>query len=483
MHILSPRRIAASTLTLFLLTAIAAFAPAAASANIIVGFESNGEFANPDRTPDQQAVSLDKVVAEGATLIRVNVSWADIANGCKGQTLPSLTDNTNACYNWAVYDSLVKLAQERGIKLLFSVTKAPDWLQPVKPSLTAEQKPYYIGTTPAQFTRTLQFYPAFITAIATRYNASSSIGNVSLWTIWSEPNSKTFWLPQVGATAKSAPLRYAQLYALSAKALKAANPSATVAPGPTGPNSTPNKPIPYIKAFQKAVTPLLPGMTITAKRRYLGAWAHNPYPVNYSPALGSPKLKGHAFLSPDSLGMPDTKALLALLDSAPITRGLKVWATEFGWQTTMGSTDSISTALQARYIPEAFDWLDRTGRFTIGISYVLTDPANFLDFQSGTYTAAGKPKPSFFAFQRMISTDATSVKRGGYVNIWAKANVKPTKTAVQYSVNGFSGWKTFIAPRRADGSVRIKLRMMRTLYFATYDGATRGPKRAVIVKS
>jgi hypothetical protein len=487
MSLLSLRRTAALATALLTLTgiaALAAIAPSPASANIIVGFEANGELANPERTPEEQSAALDKVQAAGATLIRINVSWKNVAENCVGQTLPALTDNTNPCYKWSVYDSLISQANQRGIQVLVSVTQPPSWLQPAKPSsYTADQRAAYLGTTSAQWLRTIQFYPAFMSAIATRYDVTSELGTVKLWTIWSEPNSNTFWTPQATTGPAATALRYAQLYVASAKAIKAANPAATVAPGPTGPNST-NKPVPFIKAFQKAVTPRLPGATISAKRRYLGAWAHNPYPVSYSPSLGSAKLKGHAYLSPDALGMPDVPALVTLLDSAPITRGLKVWATEFGWQTnTADMGNSVSYANQAKWIPEAFDWLDRTNRVTIGVSYVLTDPIAVGDFQSGVYNNAGAPKASFYAFQRMISTDITTARRGGYVNIWAKANVNPKKTAIQYSANGFSGWRTLPAPRRADGSVRKRLRLIKTLCFRTSDGTTTfGPKRCVLVK-
>jgi len=198
---------------------------------------------------------------------------------------------------------------------------------------------------------------------------------------------------------------------------------------------------------------------------------------------------GRSCPDPNSVGLADTKRLIALLDSQPITKGLKVWATEFGWETNPPDKGSqaISTAKQALWIPEAFDYLERTKRVTVGISYVLTDPDALYDFQSGTYTSSGKKKPSFFAFQRMISSDVMSVKRGGAVNLWAKSNINHTKTVLQYSANGKYGWRTLPSKRAADGSIRRVLRMTKTLCFATYDGVmtedgtVRGPSRCVKV--
>lgn len=479
-------------LTLLLLTAVAAFAPATSSANIIVGFESNGELANNGTTPEQQASALDKVRDEGATLIRVNISWNFIARGCDGQTTASLRDSANPCYDWAQYDSLVSLARARNIQLLASVTRVPDWVHKVKPAIADEKKPFYVGSNGTQFNRTVAEYSAFSTAIATRYNAFSPYGNIKLWTIWSEPNSWTFWQPMSQRPTKAqlriVPIWYAQMYASAAYAIKVANPTAVIAAGPTGPNSS-IKPVPFIKAFQKAVLPKLPGKTISQKRRYLGAFAHNPYPFVYAPT-GNPAYKGRSFPSPDALGIADTQRLFALLDSAPITRGLKVWATEFGWETNPPDHTShlgVKLANQAKWIPEGFDVLDRTGRVTLGIQYGLTDSSDMFDFQSGTLTNAGAKKPSYAAFQRMISTDVSTAKRGTFVNIWAKSNINPTKTAIQYSANGMTGWKTLPAPRRADGSVRKKFKLAKTICFATFDGVlnnatVRGPKRCVIVK-
>ncbi|MBC7460699.1 MAG: hypothetical protein H7287_04995, partial [Thermoleophilia bacterium] len=188
MRSLSLRRSAALALTLFLLTAVAAFAPASSSANIIVGFEPNGELANNGTTPEQQVVALDKMRDEGATLIRVNISWNFIARGCAGQPTAALTDNANPCYDWTQYDSLFSLARDRNIQVLASVTRMPDWVQPVKPAgMDEAKKPFFVGSTTGAFNHTVTEYTAFSTAIATRYNAFSPYNNIKLWTVWSGP--------------------------------------------------------------------------------------------------------------------------------------------------------------------------------------------------------------------------------------------------------------------------------------------------------
>ncbi|MCW2972590.1 MAG: hypothetical protein JWN72_863 [Thermoleophilia bacterium] len=451
---------------------------------IIMGVEANGELANPGVTPQQQLAGFNRLTAQGVGLLRVNVSWKAIASGCGDQSVSAQRNPDNACYDWRVYDNVVRLAAERQVKLLFSVSHAPFWLQ-------HSVSDAFVGRSSAQWSRTVAYYPAFMAAIATRYGAGSEYGAVNLWTIWNEPNSVTFWQPLGNKTEMAlAPTRYAILYAAGAKAVKAANRAAVVAPGPTGPNSKPIKPVTFIKAFQKVVPRYLPGRTITQKRYYLGAWAHNPYPWVFAPS-GSPSLGYRSYGHPEALGMAETDELLRLLDSAPITRGINVWATEFGWETVPPETRElgVSLGLQARYIPEAYDLLDRMRRVTIGVAYVLTDPPNDTvsgsDFQSGTFFNSGVAKPSFYAYQRMISTNATSARRGAVISVYAKANTEPHATRINYSVDGVH-WRllplTGTNRRRVDGSIRASVRVTRTLRFATWDGVKRGPSRTVVVR-
>src|SRR4029077_19365779 len=114
-------------------------------------------------------------------------------------------------------------------------------------------------------------------------------------------NSRSFWQP----FGKAMPTQYADLYASAAKELKATNPSALVAPGPTGPNSTGMKPIDFIKAVQ----PLL-----AARHAPVDAWAHNPYPGG---GAKSPRAK---FFKAPSVGIGNLPDLITQLDKSPVTR-------------------------------------------------------------------------------------------------------------------------------------------------------------------
>ncbi|MCW2961159.1 MAG: hypothetical protein JWM90_1546 [Thermoleophilia bacterium] len=470
------RRLLATLALTLSLTALVAL-PQGASATMLVGVEANGELVNSNLSPAQQAAAFDKLQIQGARIVRANVQWRDIAAGCAGQSAVQLGDNANPCYSWSVIDNFVTEARNRNIQVVMSVSGAPQWLH-------GSNIPAFVGSTSAQWANMVAHYPAFMFAIATRYNRTSAIGTVRYWTIWNEPNSKTFWSPQFSpAQIKLAPTRYAILYGKAAPAVKRANSTAVVAPGPTGPNSTPWKPRTYIQLMQVLLPKYLPGRTIAQKRVYLGAWAHNPY-VSIVPPTGNPRRGNRTFANPNSIGMAETPSLVRLLDSKPITRGLKIWATEFGYETNPPDKFfGVSYLNQARWLPESFDVLDRTGRVSIGIWYGMTDPTNLNDFQSGVYDATGKAKPSLGAFQRMISTNASVVRRGASVQVFAKANVDPLKTRIIYSANGRTWTLLPLRGRRADGSIRVNVRMVRKLYFAAWDGTTRGPARIVAVRN
>ena len=456
-----------------MLTTLAAFgallSPASALA-LQVGAEANGELINSDRTPALQAAALDKMQAQGVQVVRINMGWNEIAANCGTQSAAQLTDPDNGCYTWGVLDSLVTLAADRNIKVLMSTSRAPGWLQ-------KSSDPYQLGRTPAAFNRTVAFYASFIQAAGSRYAPGSAHGTIPYWTIWNEPNSNTFFKPAPNAA------RYALMYAKAAMALKKVYPAAQVAPGPTGPNST-IKPVPYIKAFQASVVKFLPR---AGAKKYINAWAHNPYPNNMAPTgYASGKSKGMSYGKSDSLGMADTPRLIKLLDSKPITRGVPIWGTEFGYETPPENRKglTVSTLVQAQYLAESFDFLTSLKRVAIGVQYGLSDNADIVDWQSGTFTAAGLAKPAFYMYQRMISSPASSVRRGTRVRVWGRSNISPRTGQLVYRTTSPLStvpctmaakaycWKAVPGARKAaDGSWSTSFRVTtKETYFAIYDG-------------
>lgn len=472
--------------------------PMSANATL-VGMESNRELVNTTQTAQDQADALQKMKDQGVQVVRANYRWYEVAASCAGQTPEQLQVHTNPCYNWSRLDSLVQAANARGIKVLLSLTQNPSWLQPNVPAgINAySEAMYFMGTSSADFNRTVAHYAAFYRAAASRYRPGTGYGVVNYWTIHNEPNSKRYW------GAKPDANRYALLYARAAVAVKQGWSGAKVAPGPTGPTGGGGgmKPIPFMKGFQRSVVKFLPG-SMAKKRTYINAWALNPYPG----ATTQPSVYQKNVLHKDSITMGTIDRAFKVLDSAPITKNAKLWATEFGWETAPERITVTTFERQAQFIAEAFDWLDskrlgRQGRVELGISYGLSDPPDLPDWQSGTFTNDGRPKKSFAMFQRMISVPQGGltgrVKANTKLRVWGRSNVNPRGTVLSYRIVGkrcdarasISGFCKIKGQRSVAGTPGAKygfVTIMRgqRIDFATYDtvAKTYGPMRRITAR-
>lgn len=458
-----------------LFTALLTTAAGAQGATMI-GMESNRELVNSTQTPELQAQALDLMKEQGVQVVRANYRWYDAANACGTQSAKALENPNNPCYNWSRLDGIVKQANDRGMQVLISVQQNPGWLHPGKDVM-------YMGSGKVEWARTVQHYVAFHKAMATRYKQGSSNGFIRFYTVHNEPATQRYWQPRPNVAL------YAELYGKTAVAIKTASPSSLVAPGPTGPRGDRLgiKPLKFLRGFQANVGKWLPG-GVANKRRYINAWAHNPYPgFNTQPS----KLAGAA-PEADVVTMGTIDRLFKQLDKSPLTRRANVWATEYGWETNGPFSTSLNR--QQIFIPEAFDWLDSKRRVTIGISYNMTDPpaADIGDWTSGTITNGGIKKPSFKMFQRMISVPAaglsSKVKRGTVVKVWGRSNVNPAKGRLAYKEAGSSRW-FFIPGQRKDANkgIRASFKVNKNVQFAVWDptgGATGtyGPARAVAAR-
>jgi hypothetical protein len=475
--------------------ATALLAPTSAHATL-VGMESNRELVNTTQSAQDQDDALQKMQDQGVQVVRANWRWYEVAGACGGQSPNQLSKHTNSCYDWSRLDTLVKGAGKHRMKVLLSLTQNPAWLQPNVPAniRNFSDPVYYMGSSSRDFNRTVTHYAAFYKAAASRYRPGTGKGVVHFWTIHNEPNSDFYW------GAKPNPARYAMLYARAAVAVKQGWGGAKVAPGPTGPSGGNGgmKPIPFIKVFQRSVVKYLPG-SMAKKRRYINAWALNPYPgTTTQPSVYNPRV-----LHKDSITMGAIDRAFKALDAAPITKNTKLWATEFGWQTAPERDLATSFDKQAQFIAESFDWLSsKRNRVELGINYGLSDPEDVEnDWQSGTFTNDGRPKKSFAMFQRMISVPqgglSGRVRANTKLRVWGRANVNPRGTVISYRILGgkcdkraaVSGYCKVKGQRAVPGTSGAKygyvtVRRGQRLEFATYDKVAKvyGPVRRITVR-
>lgn len=120
-------------------------------------------------------------------------------------------------YEFAGLDAIVLAAAERGIRIFPFVYGTPAWIagDPMRPPL---------GSAGAR-----RAWSAFLRRLVDRYGPAGSIweghGNrepIHAWQVWNEPNFRLFWHPH------TSPAVYARLLALSAVAIRAADPRARI---------------------------------------------------------------------------------------------------------------------------------------------------------------------------------------------------------------------------------------------------------------
>ncbi|OQB28862.1 MAG: Spore germination protein YaaH [Chloroflexi bacterium ADurb.Bin180] len=134
------------------------------------------------------------------------------------QQVEWLTYNTaEGQYNFGPLYPIVDAANARGIKLLFSVVKAPRWARPPEDSMEGppSKDKYYL-------------YGDFLRALATEFK-----GRVHAYEIWNEQNFDREW----GGCGKLSAADYVALLKVAYKAIKEADPAAIVvsgAPTPVG---------------------------------------------------------------------------------------------------------------------------------------------------------------------------------------------------------------------------------------------------------
>lgn len=441
---------------LTILFGLIAILPASASAApLTVGVQSDNMLLGDPATREAE---LDRIAGTGATVVRVTLGWrfvASNAGACKTASLAELYSQYSACYNWGMYDHLVSEARKRRLLIVFSVFQVPDWV--------LGKGWAFVGGPERTFRRVVvPKWAAFAQAAATRYNARSPYGHVRRWTVGNEPNSAYFWQPM----NRNAPKRYATLFRAVAPAIRAGNRRAIIAAGPTGPRST-MKPTRWLSIA-------LPAMQRNGSGRWLSAWAHNSYPRG----ARSPRvLKTNA----PSIDVTNMQTLYSMLDRYRATRKKKVWVLEFAYQTNPPDRIfGVSWRNQATYLAEGFD-MHNDGRTQMVVWYVLRDPGDPVDWQSGLWDVRGRSKPALAMFQRPVAMNTTRIRRGQTVQLFGMSLLRPGRQTLKYSYTG-RRWKTVPRQKRSGATVRATFRPKRSVRVRVVDPRGAGPYRVVRVR-
>jgi hypothetical protein len=330
--------------------------------------------------------------ALGVTRQRVNLQWA--------YTMPEVQFNARnkpaaVNYDFSRYDALIDKSAQHGVRVHVSLTgPAPRWANARR--LVPKRAWYKPNATE---------FGKFAALAAAHFK-----GRVDRYSIWNEPNYKT-WLGPLS----SGPALYRQLYVKGYAAIKAADPAAKVLIGETAPFSK--------RGFSTSPLAFLRGVTCVNKK-YKRArscpklkadgYAHHPYDFGHSPSYQYPGADNVTIGTLSRL----TKALDKLSRAGVLRKTgggkMPLYLTEYGYFAS--GHRALSKKLRSRYLKQAYSIALKNSRVKSQLQYLLVSPprsarASFFDL--GLVTTSGKRNVGYTALQSWYRSNRGKVKRPG----------------------------------------------------------------------
>ena len=301
-------------------------------------------------------------------VLRVQLWWKDVA-----RTRPAApADHEDPAYDWSAYDAVALRADALGIELLVTIVGTPGWANGRR-----------AWNLPPSDYGSLR---AFAQAAAKRYDGTVR-PRVRMWTAWNEPNWGYFLRPpswRRGQYTRAIAHVYSRICNAIVRGVHAGQPQAgeKVACGVTAPRA--------------GVPPLAFLRAIKAAGARFDVYAHHPHPARQSSPPGA---------------RPQTNNWIALGNIDVLQRELRrlygwrmrLWLTEYGYQTKPPDTYGISVRTQSRYLKEAYAIAKRNPKIDLLVWFLLRDEREISRWQSGLMfdgsVRAGQRKPSFSRFR------------------------------------------------------------------------------------
>ena len=415
------------------LACLLAPSPASARTSQFTIFQATREMRSDD--PALRARTFDEIQAFGVHWLRVNLYWQDVAPDADARRAPAFDARDPAAYPpgaWTRYDRIVTEARARGIRLLLTVTgPVPRWA-------TRGGHDHVTRPSPARFRR-------FVTAVARRYGSQ-----VSLWSVWNEPNHPDFLAPQYTGHGRkrhpASPGIYRGLYRAAKRGLRdAGRRSARVLMGETAPRG--NSHVVFPLAFLRGAL----GLNRHYHRRTgihrldVDGWAHHPYTTPAGPWFVSRRRDDVTIGSLSRL----TRALDRAARAHVIRRGVGVYLTEFGVQSRPDPYNGVSQTTQAEFRSIGEEIAYRNPRVRAFSQYLMRDDLprtgvsrteRFGGFESGLRFSGGRTKLAYRGFR--LPMTAIRHGRSRSVRLWGL--VRPahgaTRVTIQYRAGRHGHW-------------------------------------------
>jgi hypothetical protein len=341
----------------------------------------------------------------GVTRMRVNLLWAF--------TMPESQYNARRKpatinYNFAGYDAMIDRAAQNGVRVHLSLTgPAPRWAN----ARRSTTKRAWYKPNAREFGR--------FAAIAAEHFA----GRVDRYSIWNEPNWKT-WLGPLG----SAPALYRSLYSRGYNAIKKADPRAKVLIGETAPFGQRGRSTSPL-SFLRKVTCVNKSYRRARRCTKLRAdgYAHHPYDFRHAPNYQYPGADNVTIGTLSRL----TRALDRLSRAGVLRKNgggrMPVYLTEYGYFAS--GKRALPKRQRSRYLKQAYSIALKNRRVKSQLQYVLVSPrrktrAAFFDL--GLVSQSGKRNVSYKALRSWFRGHRSRVKRPGSAITLPAARPSPT---------------------------------------------------------
>jgi Cellulase (glycosyl hydrolase family 5) len=376
-----------------ILVLLALPAAAHASPRQVMSFEAPRELLDDS----QRDATLDQIKAFGVNQVRQLVYWNNFAPRPNRRTKPrgfnAADPDDYPARLWGPLDRLMAAAAARDIEVMLTLTgPVPRWA-------TGNRKGHL--NRPSE-----ELFGDFATAVGRRYGEQ-----VSMWSIWNEPNQPQFLMPQYRGGRPVSPGLYRGLYRAAQRGIRrtATNRDDRILLGETSPRGNENVVHPLVFLRRMLCLNGRYRKTRDCSRLDADGYAHHAYTTRTGPRFDPP--------NENDVTIGVISRLVSALDRAAraraLPRGLRIYLTEFGIQSHPDKVSGVSLERQPAYyaISEHIAYVNP--RVALFSQYLMHDDAprrergeyKYGGFESGLRRNNGRPKPSYRAFANPLAVE------------------------------------------------------------------------------
>ena len=397
----------------------------------------------------QRAKAFSLARSAGATYVRVDVFWSQIAPASRPTGFVA-SDPTSPGYSWTGIDGLVEDAASAGVTPILDIWGTPGWAYAKRP------QGVNAGTPKAAA------LGDFAHALARHFDGTFGTPAEHVFEVWNEVNNSLF----LGSASASS---YRGMVNAVAAAVHAVDPGNLVVAGGLDPFGHPKgkkqkwysvAPLAFMRSLLCLSKGAHPHRTCSATVHF-DVWSHHPY--TFGGAFGRARL-------PDDIELGDLPRMRAVLKagvrlhSVVSSHPIKFWVTEFGWASSPPRRHAAPMGLACRWTAESLYQSWRSG-VTLLTWFDLQDRATPSPYQSGLYfhssslqSAHAKPVLTAFRFPFV------AYLHGSTVAVWGRdATSDKQRVTIQIRHGKSGSWRTAAyVVANSSGIFRATLKMRMT---------------------